>query len=175
MRCFVAIECSEEVRDECRRIQEVLKFKGLKKSKDFHITLKFIGDVDEDKVGDVTALLDKVRVGKFSITTYGVGAFPDVNNPRVVWVGLKAKEIFDLQGEIEEKLSGLFSRDDRFHPHITLDRVKFLDDKRRFLETIDKIEVKEMEFHVSSFVLFKSTLTPNGPVYEKLKEFELKA
>ena len=67
----------------------------------------------------------------------------------------------------------MFPRDTRFHPHLTLARIKFVKDKQDFMDKLNKIPVKELEFSVKSFKLIKSTLTPEGPVYEDVAEFSL--
>lgn len=176
MRLFIAFDVSEEVKNYLSKLQLCFpKDVKLNFAKNFHLTLKFLGDVDENKVDKIKAALTNVDFTKFIAKTSSLGVFPDEKIIRVVWVGLEPKEtLVALQQEIENNLSDLFLRDTRFHPHLTLARVKSVKDKNTFIEQLNKIPAKEIEFSVNSFKLIKSTLTPEGPVYEDVAEFALK-
>ena len=92
---------------------------------------------------------------------------------KVVWVGVEPENsIVALQQKIEKSLAGLFEQDTRFTSHLTLARVKFVKDKKMFIENLKKLAAEKKEFLVSSFKLIKSTLTPKGPVYETIAEFK---
>lgn len=176
MRLFIAFEVSEEARNYLSYLQTHLpKDATLNLAKDFHLTLKFLGDVDADKVDKIKAALTNVDFTKFTAKTSRLGVFPDENLIRVVWAGLEPKEtIVGLQQEIENNLSDLFPKDTRFHPHLTLARVKSVKDKKAFIRQLNKIPTKEIEFSVNSFKLIKSNLAPGGSVYEDAAEFVLK-
>lgn len=176
MRLFIAFEVSEEVKNYLSELQKQLpKDSYLNLAKEFHLTLKFLGDVDENKVDKIKAALTNVDFTKFTAKTSKLGIFPGEKLIRVVWVGLEPKEtIVALQQEIENNLSDLFPKDTRFHPHLTLARVKSVKDKKTFIEQLNKIPTKEIEFSINSFKLIKSTLTPEKPVYEDVAEFALK-
>jgi 2'-5' RNA ligase len=176
MRLFIAFDVSEEVKNYLLGLQKKLpsdsKFNLVK---EFHLTLKFLGDVDTDKVDAIKAFLSNISSNQFTAKTRGLGVFPDEKMIRVVWVGLEPEEkIAALQQEIEKALLDMFPRDTRFHPHLTLARVKSVKDKKDFIEQLNKLTIKEIEFQVNSFKLIKSELTPDGPVYEDLAEFSLK-
>jgi len=175
MRLFIAFDVSEEVKDYLIDLQKHLpEDSKINLVKEFHLTLKFLGDVDDDKVDTIKALLSNINFTQFTAKTAGIGVFPDEKMIRVVWIGLEPKDnIVALQKEIENSLSDLFPKDTRFHPHLTLARVKFVKDKKDFLEKLKKIPAKEFEFSVKSFKLIKSELTPEGPVYEDVAEFAL--
>jgi len=176
MRLFIAFDVSEEVKNHLLELQKQLpKDSKLNLAKEFHETLKFLGDVDDDKVDKIKAMLSNVSFTQFNAKTSGIGVFPDEKMIRVVWVGLEPKDnIVGLQQEIEKALLDMFPKDTRFHPHLTLARVKFVKDKKDFMEKLNRLTIKEIEFPVSSFKLIKSTLTPEGPVYEDVAEFSLK-
>lgn len=175
MRLFIAFGVSEEVRNHLLDLQKNLPLDAkLNLVKEFHETLKFLGDVDDDNVDMIKALLSNISFNQFTAKTSGIGVFPDEKLIRVVWVGLEPKDkITGLQQEIEKALLDVFPKDTRFHPHLTLARIKFVKDKKDFMEKLKKLPVKEIEFPVSSFKLIKSTLTPEGPVYEDVAEFSL--
>ncbi len=136
--------------------------------KNFHLTLNFLGNMDSD---DVISLLRKVSFESFSLRLSGIGFFPSRDSPRVLWVGFVDNDsLFDLQ----RKIDLFFKPDKSFKPHITIARIKkhFSDDKLfSFLKLVDNISVKPLSFKVRSFKLYKSTLTPLGPIYEVLESF----
>ena len=175
MRLFIAFGVSEEVKNCLIELQKLLpEDSKLNLVKEFHLTLKFLGDVDEDKVDKIKACLTNVHFTKFTAKISSLGIFPDEKMIRVVWVGLEPKDtIIGLQQEIESNLSDLFPKDTRFHPHLTLARVKSIKDKKDFIEKLNKLTIKEIDFSVNSFKLIKSTLTPEGSVYEDIAEFAL--
>ncbi len=174
MRLFIAIEVSEEIHTYFLELQKQIDT-GLTKNvlaRSFHLTLKFFGDVDEDKKNKIIELLRKIKFKLFSVELGNIGVFPDESYIKVIWVGLEPKDkINDLQQKIDQVLVGLFPKDKRFHPHITLARVKFVKDKEEFVKSLKGIRVDKKSFEVNCFRLIKSTLTPKGPVYEVLEEF----
>ena len=171
MRCFVAIEISDEVKDVLVGLQKKLTLK-CKKVKDFHITLLFLGDVED--VDAVRDALRSVSFEKFELSLDGVGVFPDFTKPRVAWVGMKHNDaLFSLQSAVEDKLKPLgFVNDKEFKGHLTLARFKFVENKKELKDIMQNMKVPDIKFSVDSFKLIKSTLTPEGPVYEVVEEFE---
>lgn len=177
MRLFIAFGISNEAEKELENAQQAIKRidSNLGFVREFHLTLKFLGEVDDSKVGEIKERLSKINFEEFNAELDGLGVFPSENYVRVVWVGLEPKEkISALQQKIEGSLEGLFERDNRFHPHLTLARVKFIKDKKTLLESLKKIKPGKVSFEVSSFKLIKSMLTPGGPVYGVLEEFKAK-
>ena len=169
MRVFIAIEMPEEVREELVRIQD--KFSGLGKInfvKTFHLTLKFLGEISDDKVEGVKKRLKEVKFESFNVKLGGLGVFPHENYVRVMWVGLESERIIGLQRKIDDCLEGLFEREKRFSAHVTVGRVKFVNDKEG-LKGMLKEEVKKIEFSVKGVKLIKSELTPEGPIYSDLE------
>jgi len=175
MRLFIAFDISDEAKEELLKAQSELKKADAKLTlaKEFHLTLKFLGEVEDKKVDEIKDRLSKVRFEQFDAELDGTGVFPTEDYIRVVWVGLEPKDkITTLQQKIEEALLGMFLKDTRFHPHLTLARVKFVKDKKGFIEKLKKIKMEKKAFSLSIFKLIKSTLTPKGPVYEVLEEFK---
>ena len=88
---------------------------------------------------------------------------------KVIWVGALSKEVNDLQGKIEDKLSNLFPRDERFQSHLTIGRVKFI---KKLDEFKEKLKMKySNSFKVENFKLIKSVLTKDGAKYTVLEVF----
>ena len=178
IRCFVAVDLPEEMRDEIRSLQSQIATKGLRlvQPELVHITIKFLGDVPEEKVERVTDALQKVKIAPFPAHVAGMGTFPG-RDVRVVWLGLEGnfEELFQ---SVESTLNTIgFEREARgFSPHVTLGRVG-----RPGLETNRELRPKIAanggvdlgSFTVDRFYLKKSTLTRGGPIYEDLAGFAL--
>ena len=165
MRLFIAIDLPEQIQKYFKIIQKKLD-SSVKLVKSFHLTLKFLGDVEEDTTTKIIKNLDQVKFNKFKLETTSLGAFPNENFVRVLWIGIKEQPgLIKLQKNIEEALVEFkFKKDLSFHPHITLARVH---KKIEFPNT--KTEPKS--FEVKNFRLYKSKLTPSGPVYIKIREY----
>jgi len=184
MRTFIAIDISDEIRDALRQIQSHLKYAGADvkwvEPQNIHLTLKFLGEIDEKKAEEVKSVLDAIGkgFGAFDITIKDIGAFPKIEFPRVVWVGLDkgAEESKRLAQSVEEGLSKIgFQKEERpFAAHLTVGRVKSLLNKDKLKAKIKDCQPPTGSPHrISSVILFQSKLTPNGPIYTKLYEAKL--
>lgn len=173
MRIFIAIEF-EEISDYLKHLQGKVPEAKMTFPKQFHLTLKFLGEVADDKVGGIKEKLKAVKFEQFKLKLGKIGVFPNEKFIRVVWVGLEdGGNANKLQQQIENSLEGMFEKDNRFHPHITLARIKFVEEekKQEFVDAVKKIEVEQKEVEIKSFKLIKSTLTKQGPIYEDLEVF----
>ncbi|MBN2454144.1 RNA 2',3'-cyclic phosphodiesterase [Candidatus Woesearchaeota archaeon] len=172
MRVFIAIDMPDSVKEYLRKVQKLLPEAKMLPVRDFHLTLKFIGELTPERVEKLKNLLGNVKFEKFTASTDEVGVFPSENYVRVVWIGLKPEEpIIELQQQIEKALEGEFKQDNSFKAHLTLARVKFIGDKERFIRELKDIKTEKISFEVDRFRLKKSTLTPEGPVYADLALF----
>ncbi len=169
MRLFIATEFKSE---EFSRLRNEFDIKGIKVVGHFHLTWKFLGDVDEKQLPGIIKKLKKIKAKKFKANSTNLGSFPSLWDIQVVLVGLDGKEIIGLKNEIEEALLEIFPKDKRFSAHITLGRVKFINDKKVIQEKL-KQEIKKEEFEISDFKLIKSELKPEGPEYTTIQEFKL--
>lgn len=172
MRTFIAIDLPEEVKQYLKGLQKQLGNAKLTLVKDFHLTLKFLGEVSEEKIEEIKLLLREIKFKAFKTRLTNIGVFPSENYIRVVWVGLEEGDIKKLQKDVDDKLQKMFPKEKRFSAHLTLARVKFVDNKEKFIDSIKKIKVDKKEFDVCEFKLKKSTLTKQGPVYEDLEVFK---
>lgn len=173
MRLFVAIDLSKKAIQEVERVQNVIVNRNVEgsKVKDFHLTLKFLGEVKDDNVPKIVEALKQVKIIPFKIKLDRLGVFPNTTLVRVIWIGLEERrELRYLHEDIRNALPE-FVDEHKFHPHLTLARVKFIKDKIGFGDKLDRTEVEPVESDIKSFTLYKSTLTPKGPVYEKIHEF----
>jgi RNA 2',3'-cyclic 3'-phosphodiesterase len=174
MRLFIAIEVPEEISKLLHSLQESIFIPGkATKTKSFHLTLKFLGDVDKKILSDLVDKLSQIKFDRFTATLSGIGTFPNINNPRVLWIGIEPHDTINaLQKQADYATQKLgFEIDKRFHPHLTLARIKFLEDKAEFKNIISNTKPPEASFPVTDFKLIKSVLTPQGPEYEVLETF----
>ncbi|MEK6873776.1 MAG: RNA 2',3'-cyclic phosphodiesterase [Nanoarchaeota archaeon] len=179
MRVFISIDLPENVLDELCKIQNEIKKTGLIKGKltereNIHLTLKFLGDVDEDNMKNIKDKLNKMKFKKFELRLDKLGVFNE-RVIRIIWVSVSGKEIFELQKDIDLHLSDLFEKEDRFMGHITIARPKFVKNKDDFLKILGKIELNKLNFPVDKIFLKKSELSKNGPRYETLLEINAKS
>ena len=134
MRLFIAIELSQTMREEISQIQTHLKYAGADvkwvEKDNIHLTLKFLGEVSEEKAGEIKQILDQIGKGtrNFEISLEAIGAFPNIEHPRVIWVGLDkgAQESTALAAKVEEALLQIgFQKETRpFAAHFTIGRVR---------------------------------------------------
>lgn len=183
MRIFIAIPLPEEVKQELVRVQNKLLLNqkdNLKaaKAKEFHLTLKFLGEVDDKDIENIKEMLKAIKLSKlmpFEVSLSNIGFFPSENNIKVIWIGIESIErhdkINELKKNIDNALVSLFKKDNKFHAHLTLFRVKFIKDKKQFIKYIKKVHVKPITFKADSFNLYKSTLTSEGAVHEEIEEY----
>lgn len=172
MRVFIAVDFPEEVKKEIIRIQKRLpEFSGkLTEKENLHLTLKFLGEIDEKLVEEVKKKLKEIKFEKFSAEIDLLGYF----NPafiKIIWLHVSNCE--EIQHEVEEKLVGMFKPEARFMSHLTIARVKNVEDKRIFTSELKKIDIEKTKFVVKSIKLKSSELTPEGPIYTDLLEIKL--
>ncbi len=185
MRTFIAIELEENLKSELLSFIQVLMgiSQNIKwvKEEGMHLTLKFLGEISEDKIPSIESSLEKIagKFNAFSIQIRGTGAFPPgKKNPRVLWVGIAENErLATLQTEFETECELLgFPREKRkFHPHLTLGRVKAHSHLGGVLALLDKNRNTQFgEMNVKKITFFQSILRPTGAEYKVLSEYNLK-
>jgi len=177
MRTFIAIEPPKEIRDCLFEIQNKLRNLPAKinwiAKKHIHLTLFFIGEINENKLQQIKEVLAKIKFKKFELHLDKIGVFPDEDYIRIIWVGLNPKDkVIELQQKIDSELLELVKRDKEFKAHITLGRVKLIKNKEEFKEKI-KIKIEQKNFEVEEFKLIKSDLTKDGPKYADLEIYKL--
>ena len=183
MRAFIALELSNEIKNELARLQGELKKVGADikwvKSQNIHLTLKFLGDIDEGKVEQIKKILDQISSQNktFEISPFKLGAFPNIDNPRVVWAGIDkgCSNAEQIAQSVEDELSKIgFEKESRpFSAHFTLGRVKSGKNKAALKESFSSVEARPESCAINSITLFQSTLTPQGPIYSSLHKAKL--
>ena len=179
MRTFVAIELAKELTSKIDQVQTVLRKTGADvswvKPQNVHITLKFLGEIKEEKIDEVSQAVEKSVKGlkSFKVNLLGLGGFPNLKRPRVIWIGIeKGKEILaELYPKVEEEFFKIgFAKENRaFAPHLTIGRVKSPKNIENLASEINKILFQTEDFEVKEVVVIKSTLLPTGSVYTPLK------
>ena len=176
-RLFVSINLSDEVKDYLFDLQKELNLDSKIKwgaKKNLHITLKFLGYIEEENIDKIITILSKVEFNCFEFKLKSLGVF-DKSRPRVLYVDIEPSEdVINLQSKIENILSKLFLVDRRFSAHITLGRIKLLKDKISFLGKLEGFKVKAVKESIRAFYLMRSELRKDGPIYNLVKEFRLK-
>ena len=179
-RAFIAIDLPESLKSFLSEAQEALKLYGFRvkwvRPQNIHLTLKFLGDTataDTDKIADAMTLAAR-NCPIVSLRAKGIGVFPNVRRPRVIWAGLNGQleTLANLQQTLDAHLADLgFARDTRaFKSHLTLGRVKGKIASDKMKAAIDKLKEFESEsFVTSQIILFKSDLRPTGAVYTKVQ------
>jgi 2'-5' RNA ligase len=189
MRTFIAIELPQEVRDALSRLQNQLKSSGADVKwvapENIHLTLKFIGDIDDIKLDKIIRIIEDIAKNKnsFYIHLCSIGAFPKLSYPKVIWAGIDKgdSETKEIAKELEERIekAGIPKEDRPFSSHITIGRLRSYLNREKLVQNLENVmrefQTENLEFNVTEITLFKSTLTPKGPIYEILKEASLKA
>ena len=183
IRCFAAIEIPERIQALLAEVQDAFRPKIEKaswtKQGNFHLTLKFLGDVKSRTINEISAALQKIVKSQtpFSIEIGGIGAFPNLERPHVLWVGLKQgiPLTVKLARAINHELVKFgFEKDTRFHPHLTLARLRDQVNLNTFISLFKKFETLDGTLlTVNKITLVKSELHPSGAVYTPLKLCEL--
>lgn len=186
IRLFVAVEI-----EDINTWRKILEFRdsvascsidgGIKPVEDenVHLTLRFVGEVPESYIQRITECLNVVEsFNKFSITIQGVGAFPNVARPRVVWVGITsgADVLRRIRNSFEGKLRSIVGEDrEEFTPHITVARIKGRYGAECLSESLRRYETTTFGISpVTQIKLKRSQLTPRGPIYTDIAVFRLK-
>jgi 2'-5' RNA ligase len=184
LRSFLAIELPESI---LRRIGEVQR--DLKSSRadvrwvspqNIHLTLKFFGNIEESKIDSIAQSIEEPArtFSPIGITVRGMGAFPGLKSPRVIWIGLhdEKKVLVSFQKQLDGELQKIgFQPEDRpFHPHLTLGRMRSNRGKDELVTEMEKYREEEFgSFQTDRVILLKSDLRPEGPIYTPLREIRL--
>jgi 2'-5' RNA ligase len=182
MRTFIAVNLPDEIKKNVAEATASLKKidSGIKwvEPENLHLTLKFLGWVEDKRLPEVVEIAGKVIASSFKLKLAGVGSFPEGKSPRVLWVDIieGAAELKPLADRLEKDYSsaGFRAEEREFSPHLTIGRVK---EKRGIDKVIEEMgKLKEAVFGecvIDRMDIMKSTLTRKGPVYEVYKSIEL--
>jgi RNA 2',3'-cyclic 3'-phosphodiesterase len=183
MRIFVAIPFPQSVKDVLSTLSQPDKIKAKWEQRDnYHITLRFIGDVDDKGYERYITALKTIQAPAFHMTLQGVGRFPPEQRqtPRVLWVGAApAPEFMTLYEAVSSTLeaNGLpKDKHETYHPHVTLARFKDNPSSEALKEFLEQNATFQIDpLLIDAFVVYQSTLTPQGAIYKEIERFPLQA
>jgi len=188
IRSFIAIELPEEarsglgkLRNELERVEQT--FVKWVNTEGIHLTLKFLGSIPSKQVAEVGEAMEGAtrEISPFHLEISGLGAFPNLKQPRVLWVGISGEldKLLGLQRNIDSALSPLgFTKEERpFMPHLTLARIRERaspGERRTFGELVVST-IFEDKYHIAvdAINLMRSQLTPAGAIYTRLSVVRL--
>ena len=186
VRSFIAIEIPEEIKKELASVRDELKKYLGKASKvswaraeTTHLTIKFLGDVPEEKI---RATEDALRLSTrgikaLTVSVAGIGCFPNLENPRVLFAGtLGSEELKNLHAAIEGSLYAIgFKKDEKpFKPHLTIARIKSPIEGKKLSKAIKELKTDiKADFIADSVILFKSELSSKGAVHTPIAKINL--
>ena len=172
MRCFIGIDLPIVAVKEIQRIQKKLEpnFTGrLTSSKNLHLTLKFLGEIEDEAINDIKKRLSSLKHPSFKLTLRNIGVFSQ-KFIKIIWV--KVSNV-PLQPLVDSCLKDIFELENRFMGHITIARVRSLADKKSFLQLINVTTVNEVSFMVKDFYLKESILASDRPIYKDIVRYKL--
>ena len=183
IRSFIAIELPRNVKDGLARLRSELEraehpFVKWVNPESIHLTLKFLGNIPFKQVAEITKAIEAASKGisPFHLEISGLGAFPNLKQPRVLWVGIKGEidKLVSLQQNIDLALAPLgFAKEERpFVPHLTLARIRegaSPKERKSFGELVMSTSFEiSYPFDVEAVSLMRSQLTPAGAIYTRL-------
>ena len=178
LRLFIAVKVPQlpKIMEALQTLERVGADVKLVEPWNIHLTLVFLGELPENKVDLIKDAMRAVKFNSFRVKFFGTGAFPNLNKPRVIWIGLSegATQLRQLRGELYKELvaRGIRPEDEKeFSPHLTLGRIKGPRNIVSLIQVLNEYGSTEFgEMTVEGVTLFKSTLTPKGPIYDPLYE-----
>ena len=185
IRSFFAIELPDDIRNAIsgdiiaplKRIPAKVRYVA---PQNIHLTIKFLGNISPKIVSDISsAAADAAKsILPISLRIDSIGTFGG-RNLRIIWLGIggEIEKLKKLHDEIEKICSpaGISPDDKKFSPHITIGRVKFFAHTEKLLAKIKILSIKSLDFSAKELILFKSKLTPNGPIYNIVEKFGFRA
>ena len=170
MRLFVAILLPASIRPAISHAAEHLRdCMGVRllPPDDWHITLRFIGDADEEKAMRIGTALSAVDFSPFAVRLSGAGAYPDTHFPRAIFVGGASEGAAALAAKVDRALAPFGLQNEKFSVHVTVARSKGAGDIDAFLKNAGDVG----SFEVKSFALMKTTLMAHAAAYTVLGEY----
>ncbi|MBU0508112.1 RNA 2',3'-cyclic phosphodiesterase [bacterium] len=182
MRLFVAIDLPDVWKNTLAEPEASIGWlgRGIRwvEPRGMHLTLKFLGEIEESRLTEIETALRGACAGivSFTIRLKGTGVFPNPKRPHIFWAGIEAPaELLDLQSRIDTAMqrSGFDKDDHPFRPHLTLARIKDPAGKNRMTEAFLNFKLESESSVVREVLLMRSHLSREGARYEALRRFQL--
>jgi len=185
IRSFIAIEIPHPLLQKIGEIQRSLKSSGADvkwvRPEGIHLTLKFLGSISGEELKKLSLAIEPIITARepFELKIIGLGCFPSLRNPRVLWVGIDngSQEVSALQESIEKSAieAGFLPENRPFSPHLTLGRFRSSRNKNFLTQAFENLKNEGVgNFWSTEVHLFKSELKPTGAVYTKLETYAMK-
>jgi 2'-5' RNA ligase len=176
-RLFIAIDLPKPVKGRLEVLQKHLDGVKWIEQQQMHLTIRFLGNVDEYLYQKLLSNLKIIHSPSFVYSIKGVGVFPNVHRPKVLWAGVEADDrLSTLYQKIEKVVvsSGFDPEERDYKPHITLGRVKqrlHSEECQSFLEKYENLEITDIK--VDNFILYQSRLTRHGALHQQVQQYSL--
>ena len=176
MRLFVGVPLPDDIRQRLAMITGGVPGARWARPENLHLTLRFLGETDNARAEDIVSELSRIDCEAFAAVVRGLGAFGDRKRPRILWAGIPpSPPLTRLHQKVEQALqrAGCGPDHRKFHPHVTLARLKDVQKVKleRFMTANGHVESRP--FTVGGFTLFESFLASEGAHYRAIAEFEL--
>jgi 2'-5' RNA ligase len=175
MRLFVAVALPDSVAESLMPLQGGVPGARWSTREQLHLTLRFIGEVDGRDAAAIDDALATIRAPRFTLELKGVGEFGG-KNPRALWAGVRDEtSIAHLQRKVESAIqrAGLPPEERKFSPHVSLARLRGSPRERVITFLSSHALYASGPFEVDTFLLYSSTLTPNGSLYRPERSYAL--
>jgi 2'-5' RNA ligase len=185
MRLFIAFPVSKEIKNKIAKLQKDLKSKVVDEKiswvnpDNIHLTIKFLGEVDPEKVEVIGKIMAKSinRVGVFEMNIENGGVFPSKNKPRVMWVGCNdpTENISKIKKSMDNALKklGFKKEKKKFNAHLTIGRIRSMKKISNCVDALLSNEILFGKMKMQKIQLISSRLSPQGSEYEVIKEIKL--
>lgn len=184
IRTFICIELPDQLKKKIGDLQAQLQPQAAGISwvrpQNVHLTLKFLGDIDESRLPEIATALEEIAAhyAPFTLVPEGQGVFPHVKGPRVFWLGIRETTgtLMRLQQAVEDRLQALgFAKEPRaFTPHLTIGRTRPYRKPKELTATFMALSFSAEAFEVDHLTIMRSELKPTGAVYTPLRVISLK-
>ena len=177
-RIFLAIDISDAARDSCAAHIAALRSTfpqvrvGWERREKLHVTLKFLGSVSDGMLDELKVRVEEIaeKYASCDLRLHGTGVFPGVSRPRILWIGTDDSSgiLNRIHGDLENacEVIGFEREAKRFHPHVTIGRVREPQAARKLADVHLQTQIEPVEFKVAKVVIYESKLQPTGSVYE---------
>lgn len=179
MRLFIGVPVSEEVKEKIRPLYEKLKGTGADFNfvsiENLHFTIKFLGDVEENKIEEIKEKFSELKSKSFQISLQKVGVFPSLERINVVWIGVQDSELLNLMKKSNKLFDYVRKNDHETEvAHLTIARVKSGKNKEQLQRVLKEVEHDAFgKMVVDKIILYESELNPEGPIYKVVEEYSL--
>jgi len=174
MRLFVAVELPEEVKRQLMGLQKNIAGVRWLPTKQLHLTVLFLGEVDDEKLTQIINALAEIKLAPFTLQIAKTGCFPNARAPRVLWIDLEREPMLErlyLLVRTAAETCGILLEKRSFSPHITLARLKQSNsaDISSFIH--QTVSDNILPITVQQFALFQSVLTQQGATHRQIQAF----